>query len=285
MKNIFLFIRRHFNFLFFLLLQVVCLNFIIQFSNYHRAAFGGVMNRFTLAVNKKVNGVRQYFYLKQTNDSLVKANERLYNKLKSEYALGDSVSVTSYIDSINLDSVSQYRKYTYIHAKVVSNSVSQLNNYIVLDRGTAMGINIGMGVVDYNNGVVGIVTEADKNYSVVMSVLHKDSHISGKLAKTGETGSLSWDGMLPNEIYLSNISKSTKVLAGDTVISSGFSTSFPKGLKIGYIQLVSKENNSNFLKIKIKTSVNFYNLDYVYVIKNVDQVGVKRMLDKIKPEH
>lgn len=285
MKNIFLFIRRHFNFLFFLLLQVVCLNFIIQFSNYHRAAFGGVMNRFTLAVNKKVNGVRQYFYLKQTNDSLVKANERLYNKLKGEYALGDSVSVTSYIDSINLDSVSQYRKYTYIHAKVVSNSVSQLNNYIVLDRGTAMGINIGMGVVDYNNGVVGIVTEADKNYSVVMSVLHKDSHISGKLAKTGETGSLSWDGMLPNEIYLSNISKSTKVLAGDTVISSGFSTSFPKGLKIGYIQLVSKENNSNFLKIKIKTSVNFYNLDYVYVIKNVDQVGVKRMLDKIKPEH
>ena len=243
------------------------------------------MNRFTLAVNKKVNGIRQYFYLRQTNDSLIIANERLYNKLKGEYALADSVSIKSVIDSMNLDSISQYQKYTYIHAKVVSNSVSQLNNYIVLDRGTATGIKIGMGVVDYNNGVVGIVTEADQNYSVVMSVLHKDSHISAKLAKTGETGSLSWDGILPNEITLSNISKSTKVLAGDTIISSGFSTSFPKGLKIGFVELVSKENNSNFLKIKLKTAVNFYNLDYVYIIKNVDQIGVKRMLDKIKPEH
>ena len=38
-----------------------------------------------------------------------------------------------------------------------------------------------MGVVDPNHHVVGIITEVTNDYAVVMSILHKDSHISGKL--------------------------------------------------------------------------------------------------------
>ena len=37
-------------------------------------------------------GVEYYFQLKKTNDSLVKANEKLYNKLKADFEFPDTTS-------------------------------------------------------------------------------------------------------------------------------------------------------------------------------------------------
>ena len=84
-RNIFLFIRRYFNFLLFILLQVLSVYFIIHYSKFHEAAFGNFANQFTGRINDRYNSVEKYFQLKRTNDSLVAANERLYNKLKADF--------------------------------------------------------------------------------------------------------------------------------------------------------------------------------------------------------
>ena len=39
MRNVFLFIRRHFNFLFFLVLQIIALSFLFRYNKFHEAAF------------------------------------------------------------------------------------------------------------------------------------------------------------------------------------------------------------------------------------------------------
>ena len=223
----------------------------------------------------------RYFSLKKTNDSLLKANELLYNKLKSDFSVPDSLN-RSFIDSIKVDSIIQYKKYNYLGARVVSNSVSSQSNYIVLDKGISAGVKEGMGVIDINNAVVGIVVEVIDHYAVVMSLLHKDSHISGKLKKSGETGILTWDGADPDVISINNISKSAKINKGDTIISSGFSTAFPKGMLIGRIAAMEKDFSSNFLKIKFKPSASFYNIEYVFIIQNVDQDAVQQVLNKVK---
>ncbi len=284
MRNIFLFIRRYFNFLLFLLLQVLSIYLIVRYSNYHQAIFGNFTNTITGKINSRYSGIQHYFHLKRTNDSLIKANEILYNKLKSDYALPDTAS-REMIDSIKVDSIMQYRKFTYLHARVVSNSVSTQNNYIVLGRGKSGELKEGMGVVDPNNYVVGIITEVTNDYAVVMSLLHKDSHISGKLLKGGETGTLSWDGKEPNIITLTNIPKSAQIAQGDSVITSGFSTTFPKGLLIGRVEGVYTESSSNYYKVRFKTATNFYNLQYVYVIRNADQEAVNKILEPLNKQH
>ena len=187
MRNIFLFIRRYFNFILFLLLQVISIYFIVHYSRYHHAAFGNMSNQLTGKVNSQYSKVEQYFHLKKTNDSLIKANEKLYNTLKQNFELPDTVS-KSVVDSIRIDSLLQFRKYQFLHARVVSNSVSTQNNYIILSRGRSQQMKEGMGIVDPNNAVVGIITEVTDDYSVVMSMLHKDSRIRGKLLKGGEMG-------------------------------------------------------------------------------------------------
>ena len=284
MRNIFLFIRRYFNLIVFLVLQGLSIYLMIHYSKYHNAAFGNLSNQVTGKVNAQYSRIDNYFHLKRINDSLVKANEALYNKLKIDFELPDTVT-KKMIDSIRVDSILQYRKFTYLSARVVSNSISTQNNYIVLSRGRSQQLHEGMGVVDPANAVVGIITEVTDDYAVVMSLLHKDSHLSGKLLKGGETGTLSWDGKEPNMVTLTNIPKSAKVAKGDTIITSGFSTTFPKGMMIGTVNEIFAEKSTSNFRIKFLTAANFYNLQYVYAIENAQQEPVNKILDRLKQQH
>ena len=245
--------------------------------------FDNSANKITGKINERYNLVEYYFQLKKTNDSLVKANEALYNKLKSNFDLPDSTTKTQ-IDTLRIDSLVEYRRLSYLHAKVVSNSVSTPSNFMVLGGYNVKSFKTGMGIVDANSAVVGIITEVIGGYAVVMSLLHKDSHISGKLLKGGETGTLNWDGKEPNIITLSSIPKSAKVAKGDTIITSGLSTTFPKGLMIGRVEEVYAETSTNNFRIKFRTAANFYNLEYAYAIINLQQEPVNKLLEKIKKQ-
>ncbi|MES1221305.1 MAG: rod shape-determining protein MreC [Bacteroidota bacterium] len=284
MRNIFLFIRRYFNVLFFLLLEGISVYFVVHYSRYHKAMFSSTANELTGKVNEQFSKVESYFRLKKTNDSLHVAIERMYNRLKEDFDLPDSTS-KYVVDTIRVDSVEQFRKYQYLRAKVVSNSVVGPNNFIVISRSGASGqLKDGMGIVDPNSGVVGIITEVSNDYAVVMSLLHTDSHISGKLLHGGETGTLSWDGKTPNIISLTGIPKSAKVAKGDTIISSGFSTSFPKGMMIGVVEEVIPEKSTSNFGIRFRSAANFYNLEFVYAIDNRDAAEINKLLEKVKKQ-
>ena len=282
MRNIFLFIRRYFNFLVFVILQIFCISLIVQYSRYHQAMFGNSANRITGKINAQYDGIEYYFRLKKTNDSLVKANERLYNMLAQNYNIPDSMISKQVIDSIRVDSILQYRKYTYLQSKVVANSVTAQNNYVVLYSPGVSKMRQGMGVVDPGNAVVGVITEVSGDYAVVMSLLHKDTKISGKLFKTGETGTVSWDGKNPNLISLTGISKGVKVAKGDSVITSGFSAIYPKGLLIGRIEEIYLEQGTSNYRLALKTGANFHTLEYAYAIDNSQQQEINRLLENTK---
>jgi rod shape-determining protein MreC len=246
--------------------------------------FSNTTNQFTGKVDEQFDKVHNYFKLRQTNDSMHVALEKMYNKLKSDFEIPDSSS--KYItDTIRVDSVEQFRKYQYLRAKVVSNSVVGPNNFIVITRaGASQQLKEGMGIVDPNSGVVGIITEVSNDYAVVMSLLHGDSHISGKLLHGGETGTLSWDGKTPNIISLIGIPKSAKVAKGDTIISSGFSTSFPKGMMIGTVEEVIPEKSTSNFRIRFRSAANFYDLEFVYVINNRQAEDINKLLEKAKKQ-
>ena len=243
--------------------------------------FGNSTNKITGKVNAQYNKIEYYFQLKKTNDSLVKANERLYNMLAQNFSIPDSVSKLV-IDTIKIDSLTQFRKYTYLQAKVVANSVTAQNNYVVLQSAQASQLREGMGIVDLNNAVIGVVTDVSGQFAVVMSLLHKDSKISGKLLKTGETGTVSWDGKQPNLVTLSGISKGVKIAKGDSVITSGFSAIFPRGLLLGRVDEVYLEQSTNNYRIVLRTAANFHNLEYAYAINNSQQQDINKLLEKAK---
>ncbi len=281
MRNIFLFIRIYFNFLFFLFLMGLSFYMLFSYNRFHHTVYSGVANEVTGKISKQYNNVEYYFQLKRTNDSLVKANEMLYNRLKQDFEMPDSVN-NLVIDTTRIDSSRQQRKYLYMQAKVIRNSISQPNNYIELHRGALQGIHADMGVIDVNNAVIGTVMDVSDNYAVVMSLLHEQSNLSARLKKTGETGSVVWDGKMADILLLKDIPKTVKISSGDTVITSGFSDKFPPGLLVGFVKDIINDKSLPTYTVRIKTAANFQNLEYSYIINNLQKEEPAQLLKKVK---
>ncbi|MEO6683771.1 MAG: rod shape-determining protein MreC, partial [Ginsengibacter sp.] len=271
----------YFNFIFFLFLMGVSLYMLFTYNKYHHTVYSAAANEVTGKINKQYNNVEYYFHLKSVNDSLVAANEELYNRLKENYELPDTLN-RLVIDSLLVDSTKLPRKYLYMSAKVVMNSVSQPNNYIQLHRGMNQGVKPDLGVININNAVLGTVMDVSDNYSVVMSLLHEQSNVSGRLKRSGETGTVIWDGIDPHILLLKDISKTVKIKTGDTVVTSGFSDKFPAGLLIGYVKDIINDKTMSTYTVRLIPGANFETLQYAYIIDNMQKEEPRALLKKVK---
>ncbi|MBL7699139.1 MAG: rod shape-determining protein MreC [Chitinophagaceae bacterium] len=275
MRNIFLFIRRYFNFLFFLVLQIIALSFLFRYNKFHEAAFMGIASELTGRVSSKYSNVEYYFRLKKINESLAQQNEELLNQLKNNFQGPDSLTAIV-VDTLNKDTAGLARRYLWRGARVVNNSVSLQNNYITIHRGERQGVRKDMGVIS-PQGIVGVVVNTSENFAVVRTMLNRQSSVSSKIKKTGEIGKVFWDGRTPDYVTMENIPKSVKVAIGDSIVTSGYSLSFPPGMMIGVITEIVEDKTSNFYSVKLHPSTNFYSVEYVTVVDNLQKDEQKRL--------
>jgi rod shape-determining protein MreC len=279
-RNVFLFIRRHFNFLFFLVLQIMALSFLFRFNKFHEAAFLNVSTEITGRINERYNNIEYYFQLKKTNESLVAENTRLRQLLKDNYEAPDS-NRRLILDTIKVDSGRSILKYKILEAKVVGNSIFGTANYLTIHRGFDQGVRPNMGVTG-PQGIVGSVVNVSKNFATVQSVLHYQFRVVAKLKKSSETGTISWDGENPQFVTMKNIPKSVKVEKGDSVMTTQISSLFPANLMVGTIEEIVPDNTSGFYTLKVRTATNFATIEYVYVIDNLQYDEQKRLEDSTR---
>jgi len=280
LRNIFLFIRKFFNFFFFLVMQITALYMLFHYNDFHEAAFMGVANEVTGRISKRYNNIEYYFHLKKTNESLAKENERLRNLLKQDFEVADT-SAKLNLDSIPYDTSGIRRKYLYREAKVVNRFLEFPNNYFTIHRGENQGVKKDMGVIS-PDGVMGVVVYASGDYAVVMSLLHTQSRISARLKKSGETGQVSWDGKDIHTILMSNLPKSVPIVVGDSVITSQYGTYFPQGILVGVVKEIVEDKSSNFYTLKLKPATNFSSVEHSLVIENLQAEQQKKLEEAVK---
>jgi rod shape-determining protein MreC len=276
-RNVFLFIRRHFNFLFFLVLQIIALSFLFRYNKFHEAAFLNVSTELTGRLNERYNNIEYYFQLKKTNEALVQENLRLRQQLVANYEAPDS-NKRLFRDTIRVDSI---RKWLIMEAKVVNNTISLPTNYLTIHRGFREGVRQNMGVAG-PQGIVGSVINVSENFAIVMSVLHPQFRVVAKLRKGGETGTIFWDGISPAFISMRGIPRSANVVVGDTVVTSQITSLFPAGLLVGTISEIVPDNTSNFFNLRLRTATNFSNIEYAYVLDNLQYDEQKRLEDSTR---
>ena len=196
-------------------------------------------------------------------DSLASENARLKGQLKNAF-YSDSLEQKTIVDSLNR------QQYSYLVAQVVNNSIHQRDNFITINRGKKHGLHGGMGVIG-PSGVVGIVVNSSENFSIVRSVLHTETKISASIKESNAFGSLVWgeENFNPRIAILKDIPNHVEIKKGQHVITSGYSTLFPRGLPVGRIIRPNKKGGASFLDIEVGLSTDFSRLQYVYVIKNV----------------
>ena len=279
MRNVFLFIRRHFNFLFFLVLQIISLSFLFRFNKFHEAAFLNVSTEVTGRFYERYNNIEYYFQLKKTNESLVQENLRLRQQLKENFEAPDSIRRLIH-DTIRADSHSVI-KYMIMEAKVVNNTTSGQTNYLTIHRGFAQGVRPNMGVTG-PQGVVGRVLIVSQNFATVQSMLHLQFKVIAKLKHSNEVGTIEWDGVSPSYVNMKNIPKSVKVEKGDTVLTTQLSSFLPANLVVGTVSDIVSDNSSSFYTLRVRPATNFGTIEYVYVVDNLQYDEQKTLEDSTR---
>ncbi len=276
MRSLLNFLNKFGNILLFLLLELIALYMLAARPNYHNIKLTKAMNATKAAINEKINQATDYFSLNDINQQLVRENEELKNTLQRIYR-DSEINTFSVTDSIHR------QQYVYIQAVVVNNSVNKQKNYITLDRGTLSGVKEDMAVA-CQRGIVGIIVEAGRHYSIAMSVLNLEFRLSARLSRNGYFGSLTWDGVDDNRLILNEIPNHVDISIGDTVETTGFSAVFPEGLMVGTI-VDFDEGGGDFYDIRIKPFTELRKLDDVYIIVNLkkeDQLKLESEIPGIR---
>lgn len=254
-----LILKYHFT-IFFVALEIGSFFLIVNHNNYQKTVFAGCMASLSNILSSTVTEVKDYFYLKITNDKLVAENTNLRNQLeelKARCRLNEADTLWKKVDSSAIE-------YVFKTAEIVNAGFNKTKNYITIDKGTADGVQPEMAVCS-SEGVIGIVEKVSKHYAKVLPLINTNLRVSAKIKKNGYYGSLQWDGVDYRYSYLNDIPFHVNVEVGDTIVTSGFSTIFPESELIGFVKSVNRET-ANFISIKVKLATDFKKILDVYVI-------------------
>ena len=259
-----LILKYHFTIIF-ILLEAVSFSLIVQHNNYQITVFSGHTATFFCYISSTISDIDNYFSLKETNEKLVAENTDLRNRIENiKSALDGQENYIWGEDSSFFDT-----DYRYQSARMVNSSFNKTKNYITLDKGSSDGVAKEMAVCS-REGVVGIIQNTSRHYARVLPLVNTNLRVSAKLKKNGYYGSLQWDGNDYRYSYLNDIPFHVDVAQGDTIVTSGFSSIFPEGELIGFVETVNKET-ANFLTIKVKLAVDFKKISDVYVVANLNK--------------
>ncbi|MGB4654076.1 MAG: rod shape-determining protein MreC [Bacteroidales bacterium] len=273
MNNVLKFIIKNNFILLFVVLEIFALSIFFSANNYQSTKVMRLHNRVAATFYKHVSSVESFFNLRNENKMLRAENAELYKKLKSSQYICDT-SEYSITDTL------YKQQYTYVPARVIYNSIDKHNNFIMLNKGKNDNIEKDMAVIS-PLGAVGIVVSVSDNFCLVMSLLNTSFRLSCKLLNSDEIGSVSWDGRHYKKGLLTDIPFHVEINVGDTVVTSGYSYSFPKGIMVGTVTDYSATDNSHFYTATINYSVNYGSIGSVYIINNL-MIQELQKLDSIK---
>jgi rod shape-determining protein MreC len=206
---------------------------------------------------EQISFIPRYFALRSENDMLRRMNTDLADeasRLREARLENDRLR--------NLLNLKESYHYPVIACKVVGKNLNLLRNTVTLNVGKLNGVLAHMPVVG-DGGLVGVIANINDHYCVVRVLLNTDFRASAKIQRSRVDGILAWDG---DNLLLTNVAKTLDVVAGDTVVTSDYSSTYPPHICIGVVRDVSEQQGSLFKKVCVSPGVNFVRLEELFVV-------------------
>jgi rod shape-determining protein MreC len=258
MRYLLYFLQKQYIYFLFLALEAISLILLFNNNDYQNSALNNASSGFSGSVLNISSNVSDYFSLRRVNHILAEDNAKLHSKRSEAFYKADTESFYHKDTLYKLE-------YRYISAKVINNSTNKRNNFIMLNKGRIQGIENHMGII-MGDRIVGQIVSVSDHFCWVMSLLNKDSRISGKFKKNNQLVNIEWGGGNYQYGDVKEIPKHVLIHKGDTIITSGNSDIFPEGLLIGTIDhyTIAQEENFNYATIRFATDFN--SLSFVEVL-------------------
>jgi rod shape-determining protein MreC len=147
-------------------------------------------------------------------------------------------------------------------ARVIDRNSASLFKTLLINKGTAEGLRVGLPVLA-DQGVVGRIIEISWHVSVVLLMTDENSNIDALIQRSRAQGILQGAGTAG--CNLKYISRGEEIQTGDVVLSSGLAGVFPQGLLLGVVTRASRREGGLFQKIDVAPAVDFGKLEEVLV--------------------
>lgn len=209
-------------------------------------------------IKHEAGGIIFYHRNMVENERLSRSNDLLKRKLNELNEI--------YLENVRLKNLLLFKKKTnfkVIIAQVLSRSSDSWSSAIIIDKGRYHGIRSGFVVIDYL-GLVGRVTDTTEFTSKVILINDPNMGVSALDQRSRQEGLVS--GTLGSSLIMKYLPKDADVQVSDTVITSGLTDMYPKGILIGKIIGVGEEFSGLSRYCLIKPAVNLSNLEEVLVI-------------------
>ena len=156
----------------------------------------------------------------------------------------------------------------YRDAAVVRRASSNWTSDLTIDRGTSGGVEVNDCVIDQYGHLIGVVTEANPNSSLVTTILDPTLELGGRVARTDEDAILEGDFSLMQEglLRLSFVAEDAKLVTGDQVTTSGLGGVYPPGLVVGTIRTLYVEEDGVSRYAQVEPAADIAGTQYLYVI-------------------
>jgi rod shape-determining protein MreC len=160
-----------------------------------------------------------------------------------------------------------------VPAEVIGRDFDRIQTSLVIDKGTADGLAERMPVFSYE-GLVGTLSHVEEKSAWVQLLASKNHPVSCLDKRSRVVGVLEWNNR--NNFDLKHVGVVEDVAAGDTLLTSGFGGTIPKGFPVAIVQRVASSPDALSLRVTARGTVDFMALEEVFVM--IDEIPWDRSL-------
>ena len=206
-----------------------------------------------------------YDTVQAENERLARENTQLTLQLNdAQEALAENERLQSL-----LNAQETYDSLDPVYAKVIARDAGQWFSTFSINKGTSQGLTTGMAVVN-QDGLIGYIYEIGSSYAKVITIIDSRSGLACLIQRTRDAGIMQGavsgitDEATCTIQYLPNINN---IIPGDTVITSGTDSLYPKGLIVGTISEINLSAGSEGGYAVVEPAVDFLHIEEVLVLR------------------
>ena len=259
-----------------IVLTAVCLIFISTsfFTDRLVAPLRSAISMVVVPLQKGMNNLGLWTYDKYTTlqeiSVVLDENKELKSKVddlteENNQLRQDTYELSRLRELYQLDE--KYTGYTKVGARIIEVTADNWSKAFKVDKGSDDGIKKYMNVIA-GGGLVGIVTEVGKNYSIIKTIIEDNNSVSGMLIDTNETCIVEGDIEQSDSglVKLTHFKSDMTVRDGDKIVTSNISDKYLQGILIGYAKDVTPDSNNLTQSGYLVPAVDFNNLQEVLII-------------------
>jgi len=276
-RRIFEFLYYHLGGIIFIFLEVMGVLALYNGSAFQRSVMGRHALEFSAQMSGVTTEVIDYFNLSTVNRELMDENMALRTQLESLMAEAEKAERDSMVagwDKFDNPDIE------YVGAKIVYMSIHQTQNHIIIDKGSADGVERDMGVVA-NGCAVGVVDAVSEHYAIVLPLINTNVQISAKILNNDQLGIISWDGTWSDKVELDEVPSHVKPIPGQKILTSGHSTIFPENVVIGRVSRTKSKEVEGFNHIIVDLAVDYGKLKYVGVVRYRNKAEFQKLTEEV----